>query len=101
MRIDRKSYDQKTAKDMSTHRSESDEPSVFLLHWMSYDLNGNVLDGFERDDCMLIGVYTVFDNAKAAMNRAATLPGFDCPHHFLIDRYPLDKDNWTSGFCPI
>lgn len=66
---------------------------------MSYDLDGNLLDGFERDDCMLIGVYSSYDSAKAAMGRAATLPGFrDYPDHFLIDRYPLDKDHWTSGF---
>lgn len=92
----------KVAQNMNTRLSKSDEPSVFLLHWMSYDLNGVLLEGFERDDCMLIGVYASYEKAADAMERAATLPGFrDYPDHFLIDRYPLDKDHWTSGFGPM
>jgi hypothetical protein len=84
---------------MNARQPEIQEPCVFLLHWMSYDLNGKLLEGFDRDDCMLIGVYTSYDFAQEAMQRASVLAGFrNHPDHFLIDRYILNQDHWTDGF---
>jgi len=66
---------------------------------MSYDLNGELIEGFERDDCMLIGIYSSYEKAAAAIERASVLPGFkDYSDHFLIGHHVLDSDNWTSGF---
>lgn len=51
------------------------------------------------DDAKLIGVYSSEEAALAAKQRSALLPGFrDNPDGFLIDRYEVDKDNWSEGF---
>lgn len=73
---------------------------VFLVHWMSYDSNGVLLDGFERDDCKLIGVYSDREEAERAIERAKLLPGFcDYPQMFLIGKHKLNEDSWKEGFC--
>jgi hypothetical protein len=80
-------------------QANADSNAVFLVYWMSYDEDGNCWEGFERDDCCLIGVYDTRSNAEAAVARAKTLPGFRLyPDAFLIDKYAVNKDHWTTGF---
>lgn len=75
------------------------KPSVFILFWLSFDMRGEMIEGFERDDCSLIGIYSSRAKAEAALSRAKLLPGFcDAPEYFLIDEYALDEDHWTQGF---
>jgi hypothetical protein len=39
------------------------------------------------------------ERAADRVERSRTLPGFvDHPNDFTIDRYELDKDEWTEGF---
>jgi len=64
--------------------------SAFLL-WYEY--------GKDDDDSILIGVYSSRENAEAAMERLRHKPGFvERYEGFLIDRYELNKDHWTTGF---
>jgi hypothetical protein len=54
------------------------------------------------DDSKLIGVYSSRENAQKAKKRIKILPGFnDSPNSFVIDKYELDKDNWTEGFIKV
>jgi hypothetical protein len=77
----------------------SNKDCVFLVYWMSYDENGKVIEGFDRDDCLLIGVYNTRKKAESAVTRAKLLPGFsEYPDYFLIDRYEVNRDHWTAGF---
>jgi hypothetical protein len=53
----------------------------------------------DDENVKLIGVYSSEDAAKEAVSRLSGKPGFvDCPLGFHIDRYQIDKDNWTEGF---
>jgi hypothetical protein len=73
--------------------------TVYIVWWMSYDATGECYEGFDRDDCSLIGVYSDRVKAEAAVERAKLLPGFrDYPDTFVVDPYELDEDHWTSGF---
>jgi hypothetical protein len=77
---------------------DEDSSSVYIVWWMSFDMNGECIEGFSRDDCSLIGVYSTRANAEAAIERARLLPGFkDYPEFFIIDPYKLNEDHWTSG----
>jgi hypothetical protein len=68
---------------------------VFLL-WHIHTLND------EEENSKLIGVYSSNESAEGAMKRAKLLPGFrEAPDGFLIDRYVVDQDNWTSGYVTI
>jgi len=68
--------------------------SVFLLQHV------NDLDGAE--DVKLIGVYSSNALARAALARAAQLPGFvDHPDGFDISEYNVDVDQWTEGFLTV
>lgn len=50
----------------------------------------------------LLCVYSSKENAQKAKKRMKTLPGFkDSPNSFLIDKYELNKDNWTDGFITV
>jgi hypothetical protein len=72
---------------------------VFIVWWMSYDLDGNCYEGMDRSDCSLIGVYSDRDKAEAAVERAKLLPGFrEHPETFVVDPYTLNEDHWTEGF---
>ena len=65
--------------------------SVYIL-W-----HVNEADG--EEDEKLIGVYRSEEDAKQAIDRAKTKPGFkDAPAGFTIDNYPLNKDHWEEGF---
>lgn len=89
-------------RNKATEISQESDSYVYMVFLMSYDLNGNLLDGFDRDDCMLIGVYSSQAEAEAAILRSSKLPGFsEYPDHFVVDRYILNKDNWTSGFGAV
>jgi hypothetical protein len=51
------------------------------------------------DNGKLIGVYATQADAEEAVARMRTLPGFSkYPDGFVIDKYPVNKDHWTSGF---
>lgn len=53
----------------------------------------------DEDDSKLIGVYSTRAKAEAAAERSKLLPGFkDRPDDFLVERYRLDQDHWTSGY---
>jgi hypothetical protein len=63
--------------------------------------------GDERDECMLIGVYSSQDAALAAVARLADQPGFrDHPGvtddvenaGFFMEPYALDQDHWPEGY---
>jgi homoserine kinase type II len=57
---------------------------------------------YERDEIeeiKMIGVYSIQERAKEAIERLKNQPGFvDHLEGFDIDVYPLDKDHWTEGF---
>jgi hypothetical protein len=45
------------------------------------------------------GVYATEEQAKLAIQRLLTRPGFrDHPGGFSIDCYELNKDHWPEGF---
>jgi len=50
-------------------------------------------------DSKLIGVYRAEDDARCAITRLRDQPGFrHFPDDFHIERYELNKDDWTEGF---
>lgn len=55
-----------------------------------------------EDDEKLIGVYRTESDAKAAIARVGTQPGFvDLPEGFQICPYDLNKDHWTELYVTI
>ncbi|MFI7000009.1 hypothetical protein [Nocardia sp. NPDC050175] len=51
------------------------------------------------DDVKLLGAYSTEQRANERIREAQNLPGFrDEPDCFHIDRYEVDKDEWTSGY---
>jgi homoserine kinase type II len=53
----------------------------------------------ETEEELLIGVYSSDTEAKSAIERVKSQPGFvDYPEGFQIHAYQLDRDHWTSGF---
>jgi len=68
---------------------------VFLL-WHVHEFEDR------EDDEKLIGVYRSEDDAKAAIERVRTQPGFaDTPNGFQICPYELNLDHWTEGYVTI
>lgn len=64
---------------------------VFLL-WHVREPDG-------AQDEKLIGVYRSDSDARAAIERARTKPGFaTLADGFQICPYELNRDNWTEGF---
>jgi hypothetical protein len=56
----------------------------------------------DNEDVKLIGVYSTEDEAKTAIERLSGQPGFcETPQGFHIDRYTLDRDNWTEGYVTM
>ena len=54
-------------------------------------------DGTE--DVKYIGVYSLRENAQAAIARLGQTPGFaDAPDGFHIDEYQMDRDQWVEGY---
>ena len=55
-----------------------------------------------EDNSKLIGVYSSEELAEQAKQRSLLLPGFrDLPDAFIIDRYEVDQDNWTTGYVTV
>ena len=70
--------------------------SVYLLYHIISDENDPTGDG---EDEKLIGVYSSEANAKAAIERLKSMPGFrDYPEGFQIFDDVVDRDSWTEGF---
>ncbi|WP_043585108.1 DUF7336 domain-containing protein [Geminisphaera colitermitum] len=56
----------------------------------------------DEKDTKLIGVYSSRKAAEEAQARSSKLPGFKKhPDGFIIDRYVLNQDEWTSGFVTV
>ncbi len=50
---------------------------------------------------LLIGLYESEADAKSAIERVRTKPGFaDFPEGLQIYEYELGRDNWPDGFVP-
>jgi hypothetical protein len=65
---------------------------VFILHHV------HTLDDGD-EDVKLIGVYSSYESATAAIERLRHQLGFhETPEGFTISRYPLDIDHWTEGY---
>lgn len=66
--------------------------TVFIVHHVARE-------GEADEDAKLIGAYSSRAEARAAISRLLTQPGFrDYPEGFQIDEYQLDQDNWRDGF---
>jgi hypothetical protein len=68
--------------------------SVYLLyHWR---------DQTDEGSAKLIGVFSSEQKAEEATAICAAQPGFiDHPDSFLVDRYIVDRLNWTEGFATV
>lgn len=67
---------------------------VFTLQH-SYKNNGN-------EETKFIGIYTTEQEAKNAIERLKSQSGFkDRPNDFYIDKYQLNKDNWSEGYVTV
>ena len=56
----------------------------------------------DEEDAKLIGVYSSRKAAEEAQARSSKLPGFKkYPDGFVIDRYVINCDAWTSGFVTV
>ena len=65
---------------------------VFLLWHVHEHENG-------EDDEKLIGVYRTEIDARAAIERVGSQPGFvEASHGSEICPYELNKDHWTEGY---
>lgn len=66
--------------------------SVFLLRHVR-DIEGEV------EDQLFIGVYTTEQEARNAIERLKSKPGFvDHPNGFQIHPRELNRDAWAEGF---
>jgi homoserine kinase type II len=73
--------------------SESDAPDSGFVVQHQYE------DDNAIEHATLIGVYASESEAESAVDQSRFQPEFEAyPDGFYIDRYPLDKDHWTSGF---
>jgi hypothetical protein len=71
--------------------AEEQSAYVLVVHVHEFD------DGSE--DLKIIGLYRTEERARAAVERARTLPGFrDTPDGFSVVPYELDVTGWTEGF---
>lgn len=54
------------------------------------------------DDEKLVGVYASEEDARAAIQRLRTKPGFvSFPEGFMVEAYELGKDHWTEGYVTV
>lgn len=50
----------------------------------------------------LIGVYSTEDNARRAITRISSAPGFkDNLDGFHVERYRVGKDHWAEGYVTM
>ena len=55
-----------------------------------------------EEDVKMIGVYSSEEQAKSAIERLSTKPGFcDLPEGFEIDRFAVNEDRWTEGYITV
>jgi hypothetical protein len=55
-----------------------------------------------EDIKLLIGIYETEGDAKAAIERVRSKPGFvDFPEGFNIHSYQLGQDSWVDGFVEV
>ncbi|MBN1430162.1 MAG: hypothetical protein JXB07_17465 [Anaerolineae bacterium] len=55
--------------------------------------------GQDQEDVKLIGVYSSYEQARAAQSRVSALPGFsDTADGFQFDEYEVDTDQWAEGY---
>ncbi|WP_203708407.1 DUF7336 domain-containing protein [Asanoa iriomotensis] len=84
---------------------------VWLLHHVRHARNDDgtvdhvdelgdlTWDEWDGDDLKLLGVYATEAAARARIERARTLPGFDAePDCFTVSSWTVDEDHWTEGF---
>ncbi|MBA3520163.1 MAG: hypothetical protein H0T75_21570 [Rhizobiales bacterium] len=56
----------------------------------------------ENDDVLLIGIYSSFQKAEAAVSKLKAAPGFrEHPEEFQIEKYTLDEAHWNEGFITV
>lgn len=66
--------------------------NVYVLHHVRETRNGD-------EDAKLIGVYSSEQQARSAIDRLKSPPGFcDHPESFSASGYELDVDHWIEGF---
>lgn len=54
----------------------------------------------DTEDVKVIGVYSSEAEARAAIERLRSQPGFcEHPRTFTVDGYELDRDHWVEGFA--
>lgn len=80
-------------RDPPYFRSDEDPvETVFVLHHVHEAPSG-------EEDTKMIGVHSSEDEAKAAIERLKTQPGFrDHVEGFCITPYRLNQDEWREGF---
>jgi hypothetical protein len=67
-------------------------PSVYLLQHVSRE-------GSDDEDVKTLGIYSSRSKAKLAIGWLVKLAGFNrYPDGFYVDRYRLDRSEWTEGF---
>ncbi|MFD0362806.1 hypothetical protein ACFQZZ_15285 [Nocardia sp. GCM10030253] len=55
--------------------------------------------GDDADDRKRIGIYESEADARNAVDRLRTQPGFcDYPDNFVVQSYEIDKNYWTEGY---
>ena len=63
--------------------------------WHIHDLG-------DEEDWKFVGVYSSREQADAAQQRVAKLPGFrETADKFRVEEVPLDEDLWTEGFVTV
>jgi hypothetical protein len=66
---------------------------VYIVHHVR-EISG------EHGDVKLIGVYSTELQARSAVTRLKSAPGFQSyPDGFTVSLYVLDEDHWTEGFA--
>ncbi len=72
--------------------------SVYLL-WHVHERRTPKRDNASSRNELLIGVYVTEGDAKSAIERLRSKPGFrETPEGFSYERYELNRDHWTEGF---
>jgi hypothetical protein len=57
-----------------------------------------VPDGSENDEVKFIGVFSSREQARKAVKKLKTKPGFRRFGRFHIDKYSIDAIHWSTGF---
>jgi hypothetical protein len=77
---------------MPAKTSPQSSGSVYLLQHVARE-------GTDDEDVKVLGIYSSPRKAEIAIEKFKQLPGFDrYPDSFHIDKYELDKLEWSEGF---